>query len=63
MCVVNQLANDPLIFCTRASANASPGVPCAATTPEHVAFGVGLWTAQHACGGAVHQADGQTLCE
>ena len=47
----------------RASADASPGVPCAASAPEHVATGVGLWTAQHTSRGALHQADGQTLCE
>ena len=47
----------------RASADASPGVPCAASAPEHVAAGVGLWTAQHTSRGALHQADGQTLCE
>ena len=47
----------------RASADASPGVPRAASAPEHVAAGVGLWTAQHTSRGALHQADGQTLCE
>ena len=63
MCAVYQLVNILLILCIRASAHASPGVPRAASAPEHVAAGVGLWTAQHTSRGALHQADGQTLCE
>ncbi len=54
-----------VIYCVdmfRPYSNASAGVSSPGATPESASPGVGLWSAQYTCGGALYQADGGTIC-